>query len=232
MSDRFSSPPGGLSRNAVIVGGVVLFHVAALWALQSGLLQRAATVVIPVTILSPFIEPPKPKEVSPPPAPPPPPKAAAQPKVIKAPPPPRPVAIRSPVPAPDAPTGIIEPQPPAAPVMATPAPPAPPAPVLAPAHAVKPAVQLPATDAAYAQRCSPVYPSMSNRLGEKGMVVIKVLVGADGLPKQTRIGKSSGFDRLDQAAREALMRCRFAPGKVNGVAQAMEMDAPINFVLK
>ena len=30
------------ARNALIAGGVVLLHVAALWALQSGLLRRAA----------------------------------------------------------------------------------------------------------------------------------------------------------------------------------------------
>lgn len=65
MSDRFSSSPPttlGLSRNALIAGSVVLFHVAALWALQSGLIRKAAEVVIPVEILSEFIEPPKPKD--------------------------------------------------------------------------------------------------------------------------------------------------------------------------
>ena len=230
MSDRFSSPAGGLSRNGAIVGSVVLLHIAALWALQSGLLQRVATVVIPVTILSPFIEPPKPKEIPPPPAPPPPAKAAIHPKVTKAPPPPRPVAIRrpAPAPAPDAPTGVIEPQPPAPLLMTAPTPPEP---APAPAPAAPPAVQLPATDAAYAQSCSPVYPSMSKRFGEQGKVVIKVVVGADGRPKQAAIRKSSGFERLDQAALEALMRCRFSPGKVNGVAQTMAYDAPVNFVL-
>ena len=88
MSDRFSPPPAsgllGLSRNTVIASGVVLFHVAALWALQSGLIRKAAEVVIPVEILSELIEPPKPKE--PPPPPPPPPPQAPQPKVTKAPP--------------------------------------------------------------------------------------------------------------------------------------------------
>nr|WP_267895977.1 hypothetical protein [Paracidovorax avenae] len=32
--DRYGSP-GGVSRNAVIAGSVVLLHVAGLWALQS-----------------------------------------------------------------------------------------------------------------------------------------------------------------------------------------------------
>ncbi len=65
----------GLSRNAVIAGRVMLFHVAALWALQSGLIRKAAEVVIPVEILSEFIEPPKPRD-----PPPPPPSSAAGPQ--------------------------------------------------------------------------------------------------------------------------------------------------------
>ncbi|RZL62703.1 MAG: energy transducer TonB, partial [Variovorax sp.] len=69
VSDRFSPPPTalGVSRNAVIAGGVVLFHVGALWALQSGLLRRAVEVVVPVEILSQLIEPPKPADPPPPP---------------------------------------------------------------------------------------------------------------------------------------------------------------------
>ena len=72
---------------------------------------------------------------------------------------------------------------------------------------------------------------MSRRLGEQGKAVIKVVVGADGAPKQVDIKQSSGFERLDKAAMEATMRCRFNPGKVNGVAQTMTYDAPINFTL-
>ena len=51
----------------VITGSVILFHAAALWALQSGLIRKAAEVVIPVVLLSEFIEPPKPKAPPPPP---------------------------------------------------------------------------------------------------------------------------------------------------------------------
>lgn len=228
MSDRFSPPAAAISRNVVIAGSVVLFHVAALWALQSGLLRRAAEVVIPVEIMSQFIEPPKPKEPPPPPPPPPP---APKPQITKAPPPPRPMAIREPkpVPAPNAPVGVTEPPPPAPPLPTPPAPPAPPAPP--PAPPAPPAVQLPSTDADYAQSCRPVYPAMSRRLSEQGKVIIKVVVGADGLPKQVDVRRSSGFERLDEAAKEAMLRCRFAPGKVNGVAQTMAYDAPVNFVL-
>ncbi|RDD91272.1 energy transducer TonB, partial [Acidovorax sp. BoFeN1] len=62
--DRFA-PVGGVSRNAVIVGSVVMLHVAGLWALQSGLLRRAAEVIVPAELLSEFIAPPAPR-VAPP----------------------------------------------------------------------------------------------------------------------------------------------------------------------
>lgn len=237
MSDRFSSSPPttlGLSRNAVIAGSVVLFHVAALWALQSGLIRKAAEAVIPVEILSEFIEPPRPKDPPPPPPPPPPapkPKPKRKPKEVRTPPPPRPVAIRTPAPAPAAPTGVIEPQPPAPP-LAPPAPPAPPTPPSPPpAPPAAPAVQLPSSNADYLNNPKPVYPAMSKRLGEQGKTIIRVLIGVDGLPKSASIRESSGYDRLDKAARTAVMSWRYVPGKRNGVVEPMEFNVPINWVL-
>ena len=226
MSDRFSSPPSalGLSRNAIIAGSVVLFHVAALWALQSGLIRKAAEVVIPVEILSEFIEPPKPKE-------PPPPPPAPKPKEVRTPPPPRPVAVRTPAPAPTAPVGVIEPQPPAPP-LAPPAPPAPPTPPSPPpAPPAPPAVQLPSSNADYLNNPKPVYPAMSKRLGEQGKTIVRVLIGVDGMPKSASIRQSSGYERLDEAARTAVMSWRYVPGKRNGVVEPMEFNVPINWVL-
>ncbi|HEY0824674.1 MAG TPA: energy transducer TonB, partial [Ramlibacter sp.] len=54
------------ARHALIAGGVLLLHVAALWALQTGLLRRAAEVVVPVELLGALLTPP---EVPAPPAP-------------------------------------------------------------------------------------------------------------------------------------------------------------------
>ncbi|KQB56045.1 energy transducer TonB, partial [Acidovorax sp. SD340] len=62
--DRFATP-GGLSRNTVIVGSVVALHVAGLWALQSGLLRKAAEVIVPAELLTEFIAPPAPPKVTP-----------------------------------------------------------------------------------------------------------------------------------------------------------------------
>ncbi|WP_311221217.1 MULTISPECIES: energy transducer TonB [unclassified Acidovorax] len=229
--DRYGSS-GGLSRNAVIAGSVVLLHVAGLWALQSGLLRRAAEVIVPAEVLSEFISPPAPPAppVPPPPkpAPPPPPKPAPRAPAPR--PAPMPVAIPDPTPAPNAPTGTVEPQPPAPPIQAPVAPPAPaPAP---PAPPAPPKIELPSSDAAYLNNPKPTYPAISKRLGEQGKVVLRVLIGTDGLPQKVEVNKSSGFDRLDRQAQDAVMRWRFVPGKRNGVPETMWNLVPVNFVLE
>ncbi len=228
--DRYGSS-GGLSRNAVIAGSVVLLHVAGLWALQSGLLRRTAEVIIPAEVLSEFVTPPAPPR---PPAPPPPKPAPPPPKPAPRTPAPRPapmpVAKADPTPAPNAPAGVVEPQPPAPPIQAPVAPPAPaPAP---PAPPAPPKIDLPSSDAAYLNNPKPTYPAISKRLGEQGKVVLRVLIGTDGLPQKVEISKSSGFDRLDRLAQETVMRWRFVPGKRNGVPETMWNLVPINFVLE
>ena len=214
--DRFA-PAGGLSRNTVIVGSVVLFHVAAIWALQSGLVRKAAEVIVPAELLSEFIAPPAPKPA---------PKVQA-PKPTPA---PMPLAINDPTPAPNAPTGVTTPQPPAPPitepVAAAPAPAAPPAPP------APPKIELPSSDAAYLNNPKPSYPAISKRMGEQGKVVLRVLIGTDGAPQKVEINKSSGYERLDRQAQEAVMRWRFVPGKRNGVPEAMWNLVPVNFVLE
>ena len=213
-----------LSRNAIIAATLLLLHVGLIAALQSGLLIRAADIVIPAEVLMTLPEP-----------------LAAQKKPVKAPvpTPPQPapklqaIVDKTP-PAPSAPTGIVAPP---APVPAPATLVAATAPVAAVAAApitaavAQPAVQLPSSDADYLQNPKPSYPAMSRRLNEQGRSVIKVLIGIDGLPKQADIAKSSGFDRLDQAALGTVMRWRFVPGKRNGVPEAMWFNVPFNWVL-
>ena len=141
-----------------------------------------------------------------------------------------PVAIADPTPAPNAPVGITTPQPPAPPIEAPAAPPSPaPAP---PAPPAPPRIERPSSDAAYLNNPRPSYPAISKRMGEQGKVVLRVLIGTDGLPQKVEISKSSGFDRLDRQAQEAVMRWRFVPGKRNGVPEAMWNLVPVNFVLE
>ena len=236
LSDRYA-PSTGLSRNAVIALSVVTLHVAALWALQSGLMRKAAEIIIPAEVLSEFLTPQPPAPPAPPTPPAPPPPKPAPPKPSPTPPKPRvakptpapepmPVAIAEPTPAPAAPVGVVEPQPAAkpveAPVAAAPAPAAPPA----------PAIVQPSSDASHLNNPKPVYPAVSKRLGEQGKIVLRVLIGADGIPQKVEIKQSSGFERLDRQAVDTVSRWRFVPGTRNGVPEAMWYLQPINFVLQ
>ena len=234
---RFGALPA-FSRNTSIVLTVVAFHVAVLWAVQSGLLKRVVEVVVPAEILVEFVTP-----ASPPPAP----RATPQPKT-----PTKTVTTKQPTPPVPAPTPTVAPQPAPtplaiapsantpAPSAATPAataatqsnatgssnapaaPPAPPAP---------PKVELPSSDADYLNNTKPAYPAISKRLGEQGRVVVRVFIDADGQPSQASVKQSSGFDRLDQASVETALKWRYAPGKRAGVAQGMWFDVPLNWQL-
>ncbi|MBC7648278.1 MAG: energy transducer TonB [Vitreoscilla sp.] len=218
------APRMAISRNAAIALVVVALHIGFIWALQSGLLMRAAELVVPVELLSQFIEPPAPRVNATPPEKPAEPvkKQVAKTTVAPA---PMPLAIADPTPSPNAPTGVTTPQPVAAPISAP----------VAVAQAAPPApaaMQLPSSDADYLQNPKPPYPSISRRLNEQGKTTVRVLIGLDGQPQRAEIAKSSGFDRLDQAALTTVMRWRYVPGKRGGVAEAMWFNVPINWVLE
>ena len=78
----------------------------------------------------------------------------------------------------------------------------------------------------------PEYPPTSKRLGEAGTVVMLLTVSAEGRVTEAKIDKSSGFERLDEAAmKEALSRWRLVPGTVNGAASAMQYKFAVTFKL-
>jgi protein TonB len=122
-------------------------------------------------------------------------------------PPPTPVAPKTPPPKTPAP-------PPPAPTSTAPAitqtntPPA--------AAPTAPAIRTGAVIQPGAHCAKPDYPSASRRMEEEGTVTLKFLIGADGKVLQADIEKSSGFTRLDEAARNALSKCQFRPGTVDG----------------
>lgn len=222
-----------MNRRLFIVIAVVGLHVLGLWALQAGLLRRAVELVVPVAVLSEMIEPPQPQVTptppQPQPRPAPTPKAAPQSRPV-AQPAPQPVAIATPMPEALAPAGVIEPQTPA-PVtaVATAEPAAPPAP---PSPAAPPRIELPSSSADYLNNPPPPYPALSKRLGEQGKVVIRAFIDANGVATQAQIRTSSGYDRLDQAALQTVLKWRYVPGKRAGVAEAMWFNVPIHFVLE
>jgi protein TonB len=81
----------------------------------------------------------------------------------------------------------------------------------------------------YVRAAPPVYPRESQRRREHGTVILRVLVDADGRPAQIRVERSSGFERLDSAAREAVEKFLFRPYEVNGIAQPAQVLIPIGF---
>lgn len=79
----------------------------------------------------------------------------------------------------------------------------------------------------YASRTPIPYPSGRSR--EEGTVILRVLVGPDGVPQDITIEKSSGFVRLDRAAKAGVMKWRFQPGTRNGQPIAAYGLVPIAF---
>lgn len=59
------------------------------------------------------------------------------------------------------------------------------------------------------RRVEPTYPAASRRAGEKGTVLLRVLVDGSGRPKDVQVARTSGFSRLDEAAIDAVRRWRF-----------------------
>lgn len=76
---------------------------------------------------------------------------------------------------------------------------------------------------------APSYPERSRERGEEGRVVLRVEVGADGRVRDIAILQSSGFPRLDRAARDAVERWRFTPARRGNSAVADRVDVPIRF---
>lgn len=210
------------------LGVVVLLHLLVFWAIQTGLSQditRQMPEVVQAMLLQ-ETPPPQPPAAKPEPAPPPP-KVPTAPPAPPAPPPPAtpappPLATPSPVPPAQVPAAEVTVTPSTAsnqaitavasstpqPAAASAAAPA------APARAAPP-TRTPASVSA-AQCDKPDYPSASRRMEEEGTVSLRFLVGVDGQVIQSEIEKSSGFKRLDEAARAGLSKCRFQPATVDG----------------
>lgn len=86
-------------------------------------------------------------------------------------------------------------------------------------------------DAAYLHNPRPAYPPMSRRLGEEGRVLLRVRVGADGHPVAVDVDRSSGFERLDEAARRAVGNWRFVPARRGDEPVEGSVRVPVVFRL-
>jgi protein TonB len=206
-STYLQAPP---KRKLLGLAGVVVLHALLFWAIQAGLtrtvIQKMPTVV--QALLLEEIKPSLPPLPSPPP----------EPTPTKTPPPQTPL----PTFAPPAVTVAVS-APPNAIAAVSPAPaPAETTPSAAPAASPAPVARAPVRTAAgvnMAQCQKPEYPSASRRMEEEGTVTLRFLVDTDGKVIQAEIEKSSGYKRLDEAARAGLSKCQFKPAMADGKAE-------------
>lgn len=199
---------------------IVVAHVALFYLAQSGLLREAVHAVAPQIMTVSIVAPPAPPA---PPAPAVPKTLQITPKLPTFVPPLPPLAV-----APTEPT-ISVPPPQATPAVATAvaAPPAPPAP--APAPAPTPPALRTMSGVEYIRAPQAAYPAISRRLGESGVVLLRVLIDTKGLPEQVTIEKSSGSKNLDEAGRQAALHALFKPHTEDGKPMAVYALVPINF---
>jgi len=87
-------------------------------------------------------------------------------------------------------------------------------------------------DADYLNNPQPIYPPISRRLREQGIVVLKVRVSVAGAGESVLLHRSSGSRRLDEAALMAVRRWRFVPARLSGAAVESWVLVPVEFKLQ
>ena len=88
------------------------------------------------------------------------------------------------------------------------------------------------SDVAYLDPPRPRYPAESRRSGEQGLVVLRVLIDEAGHVVTIEVQRSSGYARLDEAARKAVANAQFRPYVENGVPRQALAVVPIEFTWK
>ena len=94
-----------------------------------------------------------------------------------------------------------------------------------------PAIEPPRFDVSYLNNPAPAYPPVSRRMKEQGRVLLRVLVSAAGSAENVEVRTSSGSERLDRAAVDAVRQWRFAPARRGGETIAAWALVPILFQL-
>ncbi len=213
--DRYSLTDG---HSVIVLGLAIALHAAAV----IGIAHYQSTPVIrfqaPRPMMVTMVRPPEP------------PKAEVVPVPQPPPPKPKPIVKKKPVPRPKPKAIHIharqEPTPPPPPVAAAPRA------QKGPKTDLPPEPTPPIFSADYLNNPAPSYPAISRRLGEKGRVLLKVLVNPQGRADQVRIHRSSGFTRLDTAARDAVTQWTFVPSRLGTLPVRAWVIVPIVFTLR
>jgi periplasmic protein TonB len=93
------------------------------------------------------------------------------------------------------------------------------------------ALEPPKFGVAYLNNPPPQYPRASNRNGEQGTVLLRVLVSETGMAETVTIKKSSGYQRLDDAALKVVQTWRFIPARKGEQTLSAYVDVPVSFTL-
>ena len=193
---------------------VIVLHVVMIYALASGLANSTIdllrgdleTTVVAETAADDAPPPPPPPDFKPPPPSVPPPEVVID--LSTAPPPAQTTAIQTTVDRPAAPPPVVA---------AAPPPPPPTPPVATTSHAVT------AND----------YPAISLRLQEQGVVGIRFQISTEGTVSEVEIKKSSGSERLDDAAVTMVKRrWKYKPATQDGKPVAVWQEANVVFRLQ
>lgn len=103
--------------------------------------------------------------------------------------------------------------------------------VVAEKAAAEPVIEPPSFGAAYLNNPAPAYPMQARRMGEQGKVLLKVLVSQDGKAETVKVDTSSGHQKLDQAAIDAVKKWSFVPAKRSNQPISAYVLVPVNFTL-
>ena len=76
----------------------------------------------------------------------------------------------------------------------------------------------------------PEYSDEARKQRYQGVVLLRVVVGNDGLPRDVRVAQSLGLG-LDEKALEAVRQWRFEPGRLEGRAVDVVVNIQVNFRL-
>ena len=83
----------------------------------------------------------------------------------------------------------------------------------------------------YKRNPRPPYPRVARRRGYEGTVIVRALVGMDGLVNEVRLDKSSGHETLDDAALQTVQRWAFEPAERGSEKIEMWVRIPLRFSL-
>lgn len=79
---------------------------------------------------------------------------------------------------------------------------------------------------------APPYPPAARRLGQEGIVLLRIAVNSAGRPTDVAVQRSSGYPLLDESALKTVRKWKFQPARAAGLPRASVTRLRVNFVLK